>query len=390
MQANSFGKLFTFTSFGESHGKAVGCVVDGCPPGIPLTEADIQPWLDRRRPGRNRFVSPRSERDAVEIMSGVYEGATTGHPIMLMVHNRNQRSKDYEKLKHLFRPGHADAAYTAKYGVRDPRGGGRSSARETIARVAAGAVARQLLAHFPETRNIAVTAGLTALGGVQADTNKWRDDAIDQNPFFCPDPDIVTRYESILKNAVARNDSLGGIVEIRARNVPPGLGEPVYDRLDGRIGAACLGLNAVKGVEIGDGFAAAAAKGSENNDAMRTPASGRLEDAFLTNHAGGILGGISTGQPIIVRCALKPTPSIGQTQHTVDADLKTLDCTIGGRHDPAVCIRAVPVLEATLAFVLADFHLLRRANAPLRDIGAERQRSSLADERKMSARGLLG
>lgn len=358
---NTFGRLFGFTTFGESHGEAVGCVVDGCPAGVPLREADIQPWLDKRRPGQSRYVTQRSEPDEVHIMSGVYEGRTTGHPVMLMVYNTNQRPKDYSQVERVFRPGHADAAYTAKYGIRDPRGGGRSSARETLARVAAGAVARQMLASFPQTAGIQIRAGLVALGSQTAAS--WSDDAIDQNPFFCPDPQAVDGYAAELEAAMAQKDSLGGIVEIRCTGVPPGLGEPLYDKLDARIAGACMGLNAVKGVEIGEGFGAARLRGSQNNDAMRAPASGRLGDAFVTNHAGGILGGISTGAPIIVRCALKPTPSIAQHQTTINTELQTVDLELKGRHDPALCIRAVPVLEAIMQCIIADFWLLCRAKA---------------------------
>ncbi len=361
MLSNTFGRLFTFTSFGESHGPAVGCVVDGCPAGIPLEEEDIQPWLDRRRPGQSKYVSQRREADQVAILSGTFENLTTGHPIMLLVHNQDKRPADYEKFRDIFRPGHADAVYQHKYGIRDPRGGGRSSARETVARVAAGAVARRVLAHFPETRRLEIKAGLIALGGVKASAARWDDAEIDDNPFFCPDAEAVPAFAAAIEDAAAKKDSLGGIVEIRARNVPAGFGEPVYDRLDGRIGYACLGLNAVKGVEIGDGFAAAAMTGSQNNDAMRHPESGRLGDAFVTNHAGGILGGISTGAELVVRCALKPTPSIGQPQETIDCLMEDVMVELGGRHDPALCIRAVPVLEATLAAVLADFCLLDRA-----------------------------
>lgn len=361
MSCNRFGTLFSFTSFGESHGPAVGCVVDGCPARLPLTEADIQPFLDRRRPGQSPYVSSRAEEDKVRILSGVYDGMSTGHPILLLVENRDQRSTDYAALENVFRPGHADATYQTKYGIRDHRGGGRSSARETVARVAAGAVARQLLAHHPATRDLVIRAGLVALGNVQADPARWDDAAIDANPFFCPDSAAVPAMREAMDAILAEDNSLGGVVEIRVRNAPPGLGEPAYDRLDGRIGAACLGLNAVKGVEIGDGFAAARLDGLRNNDAMRSPASGKLADAFVSNHAGGILGGISTGADIVVRCALKPTPSIGLPQETVDSSLANVDLALTGRHDPAVCIRAVPVLEATLAVLLADFLLLKQA-----------------------------
>lgn len=366
MTSNSCGRLFSFTSFGESHGPAVGCVVDGCPSKIPLSEMDIQPRLDRRRPGGNPYVTARREEDKVRIVSGVYDGVTTGHPILLLVENRGHRSEDYASLLDVFRPGHADAVYQHKYGVRDPRGGGRASARETIARVAAGAVAARLLAREPATRDLTITAGLTALGSVESDPGRWDDSQIDANPFFCPDTRVVEDMRAAVDEAIGKKTSLGGIVEIRVRGVPAGLGEPVYDRLDGRIGQMCLGLNAVKGVEIGDGFAAARRDGKSENDAMRRPDSGRLADAFITNHAGGILGGISTGAEIIVRCALKPTPSIASPQLTVDKDLNDIELEIAGRHDPALAIRAVPVLEATMAVILADFLLLAKAgNTPL-------------------------
>lgn len=359
MGANIFGTLFSYCSFGESHGVAVGCVVDGCPARIPLTEGDIQPALDRRRPGSNSFVTPRKENDRVRIMSGIYQGQTTGHPILLLVENRNQRPGDYKPIHDAFRPGHADASYAYKYGIRDPRGGGRSSARETVARVAAGAVAKKFLSRFPETRDIRIEAGLIQLGDASAAA--WDAAAVDANPFFCPDPDAVPAMTGQIEQALADGDSLGGVVEIRAIGVPPGLGEPVYDRLDGRIGQACLGLNAVRGVEIGDGFAASRQRGSQHNDAMRAASSGRLGDMLASNHSGGILGGISTGADIVVRCAFKPTPSIAASQQTVDKAGNDLNISVSGRHDPAVCIRAVPVLEATLWNILADFFLLRRA-----------------------------
>ncbi len=362
MSSNRAGRLFTFTTWGESHGPAIGCVVDGCPARIPLAESDIQPWLERRRPGRTAQVSPRREEDRVSILSGVFEGVTTGHPISLIIENTNQRSTDYQKLASIFRPGHADATYQHKYGVRDPRGGGRSSARETAGRVAAGAVAMQLLAHYEATRRVEIVAGLTSLGPVHADAAKWDDAAIDANPFFCPDAGAVDAMLAALDEAKAAGDSLGGIVEVRVRGLPAGLGEPVYDRFDARIGGMFMGLNAVKGVEIGAGFAAAGMRGSENNDAMRSPVSGRLGDAFVTNHAGGVLAGITTGGEVVVRCAVKPTPSIGVAQQSVDTNLDDIDLGgVGGRHDPAVCIRAVPVLQAMMATVVTDFFLLARA-----------------------------
>ncbi|MCC8117109.1 MAG: chorismate synthase [Planctomycetes bacterium] len=358
MSMNTFGKLFTVTTWGESHGPAVGCVVDGVPAGVPLREDDIQPALDRRRPGRNSAVSPRNEADAVRILSGVYEGTTTGHPICLAVENANQRSKDYSDLARLFRPGQADYTYTVKSGIRDPRGGGRSSARETVGRVAAGAVARRVLGAFPETGDVAVRAGVVALGPVAADPAVWNEQAIDTNPLFCPDPDAVPAMVRELDRARENGDSLGGIVRVQATGVPAGLGEPVYDRLDGRLGGMFMGLNAVKGVEIGDGFAAAGQTGSVHNDAMRSR-DGAPD--FLTNHAGGVLGGISTGSPLVVRLAFKPTPSIAGQQRTVNADFADATVAVGGRHDPAVCIRAVPVVEGMMWCILADFFLLDRA-----------------------------
>ena len=363
MNSNSFGRLFAFTSYGESHGPAIGCVIDGCPSLTPLSEADIQPFLNRRRPGQSQYVTQRQEKDAVKILSGVYEGKTTGHPILLIIENHDQHSKDYAKVMDVFRPGHADATYQEKYGIRDPRGGGRSSARETAARVAAGAVAKAMLSSFSETSGIRVTAGLTRLGNIAIDPANWDDATINANPFFCPDAAATNAMAAEIEAAIDRKTSLGGMVEIRATGVPAGLGEPVYDRLDGRIGAACLGLNAVKAVEIGDGCAASLMDGITHNDSMRAPESGSFADAFQSNHAGGILGGISTGQPILVRTAIKPTPSIAAQQKTVDTNLQNIDLELIGRHDPAVCIRAVPVLEATLWCILADFFLLQRARA---------------------------
>ena len=361
MSFNTCGRLFTFATFGESHGPAVGCLVDGCPALVPLDESDIQPMLDRRRPGGGPYVTQRSEPDQVRILSGVVEGKTTGHPICLVIENTDQRSKDYSALANVYRPGHADAVYWHKYGIHDVRGGGRSSARETAARVAAGAVAKKTLSRFADASAIRIQAGLVQLGTVMADASAWDAGGIDANPFFCPDPAAVEPMRREIDAALADEDSLGGIVEARVTGVPAGLGEPLYDKLDARIAQMCMGLNAAKGVEIGDGFAAAAARGSVNNDPLRSPAGGRLEDAFQTNHAGGVLGGISTGQPIVVRVALKPTPSIGIAQNTVDRTLANTEIAVSGRHDPAVAIRAVPVVEAMLWLVLADFYLLHRA-----------------------------
>ncbi len=361
MSFNSCGRIFSVATFGESHGPAVGCVVDGCPALVPLAEEDIQPALDRRRPGGGPHVTARNEPDRVRILSGVVDGKTTGHPICLLIENTDQRSKDYAALERLYRPGHADATYWAKYGIHDIRGGGRSSARETAARVAAGAVAKKALAQFAETADIRVRAGLISLGTACAGAAAWDDGAVDANPFFCPDAGAVEAMRREMEAAVADGDSLGGVVEARVDGLPAGLGEPLHDKLDARVAQMCMGLNAAKGVEIGDGFAAARARGSANNDPMRRPGSGRFEDAFASNHAGGVLGGISTGQRLVVRVALKPTPSIATPQKTVTRDLENADIAVSGRHDPAVAVRAVPVVEAMLWLILADFHLLHRA-----------------------------
>jgi chorismate synthase len=350
LAGNSFGTLFRFTSWGESHGPAIGCVVDGAPPLIPLSEADIQPWLDRRAPGGSRFVTQRREPDAVKILSGVFEGRTTGTPISLMIENVDQRSKDYGDIKDVFRPGHADYAYMAKYGIRDYRGGGRSSARETATRVAAGAVARKVLGD-----GVRIRGALIQIGRMKIDRSRWDDSEIDRNPFFAPDAAIVEPWADLLDGARKAGSSLGAIVEVTASGVPVGLGEPIYGKLDADLAAAMMGINAVKGVEIGDGFAAALLSGEENADEMRME-DGRV--AFLANHAGGIQGGIATGQDVIVRFAVKPTSSILTPRRTVDLEGHDREIATKGRHDPCVGIRAVPVGEAMMAIVLAD-HLLR-------------------------------
>lgn len=365
MTNNSFGRLFTMTTFGESHGPAIGCVVDGCPSRIPLSVEDIQPMMERRRPGSGSHVSQRREMDKVEIISGVFENLTTGHPICMLIHNTDQRSADYSPISDVFRPGHADGVYMQKYGHRDPRGGGRASARETAARVAAGAVAKKVLSCLDETASLRIRAGIVSLGPVNARPDVWMDEAIDGNSVFCPDPNAVKPMLDALSATRLAGDSLGGVVEARISGVPAGLGEPMYDKIDARIAQACMGLNAVKGVEIGDGFNAARATGSTNNDQMQTPASGKFEDAFMTNHAGGVLGGISTGQDIIVRVALKPTPSIRAVQQTVDRTLRDTALCIEGRHDPVVAIRAVPVIEAMLWLIMTDFVFLNRYRSGL-------------------------
>ncbi len=353
MSHNSFGHLFRFTTWGESHGPALGAVVDGCPPGLALTEADIQPFLDKRRPGTSRFTTQRQEPDQVEILSGTYEGRTTGTPISLMIRNVDQRSKDYSDVAAKYRPGHADFAYDAKYGFRDPRGGGRSSARETAARVAAGAVARKVLGE-----GVTIRAYLVELGGDAIDRANFDSAEIDSNPFFCPDAAAAGRWEVALDAARKSGSSLGAIVEVSAQGVPAGWGAPVYHKLDSQLAAAMMSINAVKGVEIGDGFAAARLRGEENADAMRPGQDGRPK--FLANHAGGTAGGISTGQPVVVRMALKPTSSILTPVETITREGEASEIITKGRHDPCVGIRAAPVAEAMMALVLADAMLMHR------------------------------
>jgi chorismate synthase len=356
MSHNSFGHLFRVTTWGESHGPAIGCVVDGCPPGLALSEADIQPFLDRRRPGQSKFVTQRQEPDAVRILSGVFEGRTTGTPIALHIDNQDQRSKDYSDIAQAYRPGHADIAYDWKYGIRDHRGGGRSSARETAMRVAAGAIARLVLGEMR------VRGALVQMGPDAIDRAAWDWAAVEENPFFCPDRAAAARWEGMLGDIRKSGSSVGAIVEVQAENVPVGLGAPIYAKLDADIAAALMGINAVKGVEIGDGFAAAALSGEGNADEMRMRQDGTVE--FLTNHAGGMLGGISTGQPIIARMAVKPTSSILTPRRAVTRAGEDTDILTKGRHDPCVGIRAVPVAEAMLACVLADHLLRHRAQNP--------------------------
>ena len=354
MSDNSFGRLFRFTTWGESHGPAIGCVVDGTPPRLPLAEGDIQHWLDRRRPGQSRFTTQRRESDRVQILSGVFEGLTTGTPISLLIENEDQRSKDYGEIKDRFRPGHADYSYWAKYGIRDYRGGGRSSARETAARVAAGAVARLVLTRLLDPAPV-IRGALIQVGPLAIDRARWDWQAVEQNPFWCPDADRVADWESHLDQARKAGSSAGAIIEVVASGVPAGLGAPIYGKLDADLAAAMMGINAVKGVEIGAGFAAASLTGEANADEMR------MQDgavAFLSNQAGGILGGISTGQDIVVRFAVKPTSSITTPRRTVTTAGEEVEISTKGRHDPCVGIRAVPVGEAMLAIVLAD-HLLR-------------------------------
>lgn len=352
MSGSTLGKLFTVTNFGESHGPAIGCVVDGCPPGMELTAEDIQKELDRRKPGTSRYVTQRRESDTVEILSGVYEGKTTGTPIGLLIRNEDQKSKDYSAIAEVFRPAHADWSYFNKYGIRDPRGGGRSSARLTAPTVAAGAVARKWL---KEEFGIEIRACLTNIGGVEAAIKDWN--FVDSNPFFCADPEAVPALETFLDGIRKDGDSVGAEVYVRADGVPVGFGEPLYDRLDADIAYAFMGLNAVKGVEIGAGFDVVRMRGSENSDLMDAAS----DNKFLSNHSGGILGGISSGQPIEVRVAIKPTPSILKPQQTMNTAGENTVVSTKGRHDPCVGIRAVPVLEALLALVLADHAMRQRA-----------------------------
>jgi chorismate synthase len=349
MSLNSFGRVLRVTTWGESHGPAIGAVVDGCPPGLNLSEADIQPWLDKRRPGASRFTTQRRESDTVRILSGTFEGRTTGTPISLVIENEDQRSKDYATVANAYRPGHADYTYDAKYGFRDWRGGGRSSARETAARVAAGAIARLVIA------DVEIRAYLVELGGDAIDRDAFDLAAIEANPFHCPDATAAERWERKLDEARKAGSSLGAIVECVAEGVPAGWGAPVYAKLDAELAAAMMSINAAKGVEIGDGFAAAGLRGEENADAMRPG------PTFLSNHAGGILGGISTGQPVVVRVAFKPTSSILTPMPTINRDGNETEIVTKGRHDPCVGIRAAPIVEAMMALVLADQKLLHRA-----------------------------
>ncbi len=352
MSHNSFGHLLRVTTWGESHGPAIGCLVDGCPPGIALSEADIQPYLDARRPGTSRFTTQRREPDAVRILSGVFEGRTTGTPISLMIDNVDQRSKDYSEVAKAYRPGHADYAYDAKYGFRDYRGGGRSSARETAMRVAAGAVARKIIG------GVHITAWTDEIGGDRIDPDNFDAAGIGDNPFFCPDRDAAARWETLVDGARKAGSSLGAVVACSASGVPAGWGAPVYAKLDASLAAAMMSINAVKGVEIGDGFGAARLSGEQNADAMRPGEDGPI---FLANHAGGVAGGISTGQPVTCRVAFKPTSSILTPVQTITQDGQASDISTKGRHDPCVGIRGVPVVEAMMALVLADQFLLHRA-----------------------------
>jgi chorismate synthase len=350
MAGSSFGTLLRLTTFGESHGPAIGCVLDGVPPLIELSEPDIQHWLDRRRPGQSKFTTQRREPDRVRILSGVLDGRTTGAPIGLLIENVDQRSKDYGDLEQVYRPGHADFTYDAKYGIRDHRGGGRASARETALRVAAGAIARKMLG------GVAIRGALVQMGSDRVDPAAFDWAVCERNPFWCPDPQAASRWETLLTEVRKRGSSIGAVIEVVAEGAPAGLGEPVYDKLDADLARAMMSINAVKGVEIGAGFRAAELSGEDNADEIRIE-NGRPR--FLSNNAGGILGGISTGQDIVVRFAVKPTSSILTPRRTITRDGRETEVSTKGRHDPCVGIRAVPVGEAMMALVLAD-HLLRQ------------------------------
>ena len=354
MSSNSIGKLFSFSTWGESHGKAIGCVIDGAPSNIELSEKDIQPYLNKRKPGQSKYTTQRKEDDKIEILSGIFEGKTTGHPISLIIYNNDQRSKDYSEIREKFRPGHADYTYWKKYGIRDYRGGGRSSARETAMRVAAGAIARKVI--WKKIGNqTKITGALIQIGNSKINYDNWNENFISENEFFCPDKKIITEWKKLIDNARKDGSSLGAIIEVRASGIPAGIGEPIYDKLDSDIAKALMTINAVKGVEIGNGFDSVNEDGKTNVDEMI------LKDGkptFLSNNNGGILGGISSGQNIVCRFVVKPTSSITSERKTIDINLQETTISTKGRHDPCVGIRAVPVGEAMLATTIAD-HCLR-------------------------------
>ena len=354
MSMNTFGHVFRVTTWGESHGPALGCTVDGCPPGVAVDEAMLQHWLDRRKPGGSKFVTQRKEPDAVRILSGVFEGRTTGTSIQLMIENQDQRSKDYGDIANTFRPGHADITYHQKYGLRDYRGGGRSSARETAARVAAGGIARAVLAEV--VPSLAIRGGLVQVGKHRTETRDWAE--VENNPFWCPDAEMAETWATYLNGIRKAHDSVGAVVEVVAEGVPPGLGAPIYAKLDTDLAAGMMSINAVKAVEIGEGIAAAALRGSDNADEINMGPEGPV---YGSNHAGGILGGISTGQPVVVRFAVKPTSSILTPRRSISTSGDSIEMVTKGRHDPCVGIRAVPVGEAMMACVVLDHLLLDRA-----------------------------
>ena len=357
MSFNTFGKLFRFTTWGESHGPAIGCIIDGCPPLISLDEKDIQKFLDKRKPGQSKFTTQRKESDKVKILSGVFEGKTTGTPISLIIYNEDMRSKDYGNIKNKFRPGHADFTYFKKYGIRDYRGGGRSSARETAARVAAGAIANKVL-QSKLGRNFKILGAVTQLGILGCDTSKWNEKIINNNPFFCPDKSMLKLWEKYLLDIRKSGSSCGAIIEVRAKGIPAGLGAPIYSKLDMDIASAMMSINAVKGVNIGSGMNSAKLSGEENSDEIFQK---NKKLKFNSNNAGGILGGISSGQDIIVSFAVKPTSSILKSRKTIDKFGKNTTISVKGRHDPCVGIRAVPVGEAMLSCVLLDHYLMHKA-----------------------------
>ena len=357
MSFNTFGKIFRFTTWGESHGPAIGCIVDGCPPNIPISEKEIQRDMDKRRPGQSRFTTQRKESDKVSILSGVFQGKTTGTPISMIIYNEDKRSRDYESIKDKFRPGHADFTYFKKYGIRDYRGGGRQSARETASRVAAGAIAKIVLKKIIG-KKISIVGAVTQLGIMGCNTSKWNDSEIRKNPFFCPDKSSVNLWEKYLLGIRKSGSSCGAVIELRAKGVPVGLGAPIYSKLDADIASALMSINAVKGVNIGAGMSSAYLTGEENSDEIRG-GSGRVN--FKSNKAGGILGGISSGQDIIASFAVKPTSSILNSRETINKKGKNTKISVKGRHDPCVGIRAVPIGEAMLACVILDHYMMNKA-----------------------------
>ena len=357
MSFNTFGKFFRFTTWGESHGPAIGCVVDGCPPNIPISEKEIQKDMNMRRPGQSKFTTQRKEADRVNILSGVFDGKTTGTPISMIIYNEDKRSRDYESIKNKFRPGHADYTYFKKYGIRDYRGGGRQSARETASRVAAGSIAKMVLKKIIGNK-FNIIGAVTQLGIMNCDISKWNDKEVKKNPFFCPDKSSVKLWEKYLLSIRKSGSSCGAVIELRARGVPVGLGAPIYSKLDADIASALMSINAVKGVNIGAGMSAALLTGEENSDELRSK-SGKVK--FKTNRAGGILGGISSGQDIVASFAVKPTSSILNSRETIDKKGKNTKISVKGRHDPCVGIRAVPIGEAMLACVLLDHYLMNKA-----------------------------
>ena len=357
MSFNTFGKIFRFTTWGESHGPAIGCIVDGCPPNIPISEKEIQKDMDRRRPGQSKFTTQRKESDKISILSGVFQGKTTGTPISMIIYNEDKRSRDYESIKDKFRPGHADLTYFKKYGIRDYRGGGRQSARETASRVAAGAIAKIVLKKIIG-KKISIVGAVTQLGIMSCDTSKWNDSEIRKNPFFCPDKSSVNLWKKYLLGIRKSGSSCGAVIELRARGIPIGLGAPIYSKLDADIASALMSINAVKGVNIGAGMSSAYLTGEENSDEIRAGV-GRIK--FKSNKAGGILGGISSGQDIIASFAVKPTSSILNSRETINKKGKNTKISVRGRHDPCVGIRAVPIGEAMLACVILDHYMMNKA-----------------------------